>query len=151
VERFAALIPAVQVRSRSLQPGEANHELIWLTVSLGSLAFAAAWFAFGLPWPRCTFHSLTGHPCLTCGMTRSAMRFFHGDFVGALRWNPLVFVALCGLSIFDAYAFAVLIFRAPRLRVVQFTAEEKKVLRVVAVALMLANWIYLLSRPPGWF
>ncbi len=84
-------------------------------------------------------------------MTRSAIRFFHGDFSGALRWNPLVFVALCGLSIFDAYALVVLIFRAPRLRLIQFSTAEKSFLRVAAIVLLLANWIYLLSRPPGMF
>jgi Protein of unknown function (DUF2752) len=140
----------VQIRSRPLQPGEINHELIWLTVSLGGLGLAATWFALGLPWPRCAFHSLTGHPCLTCGMTRSTIRFFHGDFIGALRWNPLVFFALCALSIFDVYAFAVLTFPAPRLRL-EFTAPEKNLIRAFVIVLLLANWVYLLSRPPGLF
>lgn len=141
----------MRIRSRPPQPGEINHELIWLAVSLGALVLAGSWLRLGLPWPQCAFHSLTGHPCLTCGMTRSAIRFFHGDFSGALRWNPLVFVALCGLSIFDAYALVVLIFRAPRLRLIQFSTAEKSFLRVAAIVLLLANWIYLLSRPPGMF
>jgi hypothetical protein len=97
----------MQLVRRRLVPPELDHELIWLTVSFGSLAFAAIWLAFGLPWPRCAFHDVTGLPCVTCGMTRSAIQFFHGNFLPALRWNPLVFVALCGLSIFDAYAFVV--------------------------------------------
>lgn len=141
----------MQIRSRPLQAGELNHELIWLVTSLGSLALGAFWLWVGLPWPQCAFHSLTGHPCLTCGMTRSAIQFFHGDLAGALQWNPLVFVALCGLSIFDTYAFAVLIFRAPRLRLMQISAAEKSFLRAVAIVFLLANWIYLLSRPPGVF
>src|SRR2546428_10993835 len=87
---------------------EIDHELIWLSVSLGSLAIAALWFALRLPWPQCIFFMLTGHPCLTCGATRSAIAFFHADFFRAWKWNPLVFTILCGLSIFDAYAFAVL-------------------------------------------
>jgi hypothetical protein len=141
----------VQIRSRPLQPGEINHELIWLTVSVGSIAMAGIWLWLGLPWPRCAFHGLTGHPCLTCGMTRSAIRFFHGDFIGALRWNPLVFVALCGLVIFDAYAFSVLAMRAPRLRVINFTPAERNFLRAIVVVVLLANWIYLNSRPADLF
>src|SRR5438067_4001038 len=128
-----------------------DHELIWLSVSLGGLALAASWFALRLPWPHCLFLTLTGHPCLTCGATRSAIAFFHLDFWSAWKWNPLVFGALCGLSIFDAYAFAVLVIRAPRLRVVQFTRSEKSFLRLIAVILLLSNWIYLLSRPRGLF
>jgi hypothetical protein len=141
----------VQIRAKRLQPGEINHELIWLAVSAASIGLAAIWLWSGLPWPHCAFHDLTGHPCLTCGMTRSAMRFFHGDFIGALRWNPLIFFALCALTIFDLYAVAVLAMRAPRLRLLQFSATEKQIVRLLAVVLLLANWIYLLSRPPGFF
>ncbi len=84
-------------------------------------------------------------------MTRATLRFFHGDFIGALHWNPLIFITLCGLSIFDAYAFVVLVTRTPRLRLIQFSSAEKTFLRALAMVLLLANWIYLLSRPPGLF
>src|SRR6266853_7022486 len=109
----------MQLTRRCLGPNELDHELIWLTVSLGSLALAAGWFALRLPWPHCLFLAVTGHPCLTCGATRSTIAFVHLDFSGAWKWNPLVFTFLCGLSIFDLYAFAVLVTRAPRLRIVQ--------------------------------
>lgn len=141
----------MQIRSRSLQPGEINHELIWLAISIASIAFAGVWLWIGLPWPRCTFHDLTGHPCLTCGMTRSAIRFFHGDFIGALRWNPLFFVGLCAVTIFDVYAVAVLTTGARRFRLVQLTITEKRIMRVLVIVLVLANWIYLLSRPASFF
>jgi hypothetical protein len=142
---------AMQLTRRPLAPNELDHELIWLSVSLGSLAVAAGWFALRLPWPHCVFLEITGHPCMTCGATRAAIAFFHLDFWSAWKWNPLVFAALCGLSIFDAYAFTVLIIRAPRLRIVQFTPTEKILVRLIVVALLLSNWIYLLSRPRGLF
>jgi hypothetical protein len=141
----------MQLERRRLRPGELDHELIWLSVSLGSLAFAALWFVLRLPWPHCIFLSVTGHPCFTCGATRAALRFFHGDFIGAMRWNPLIFVALCGLSIFDAYAFAALVTRAPRLRLIQVSSTEKTILRVLVLVLLLTNWFYLLSRPTDLF
>jgi hypothetical protein len=141
----------MQLVRRPLAPGEIDHELIWLSVTLTALATAAVWFAIGLPWPHCVFLSLTGHPCLTCGATRSAIAFFHFDFWSALKWNPLVFTILCGLSIFDAYAAVVLILRARRFRLVQLTLSEKKFIRVAAILVLLSNWIYLLSRPRGLF
>ncbi|MBX6326511.1 MAG: DUF2752 domain-containing protein, partial [Chthoniobacterales bacterium] len=104
----------MQLRRRQLGPGEPDYELIWFVVSVGSLAFAAVWLALGLPWPRCVFHELTGLPCATCGMTRCAIQFFHGHFLAALRWNPLMFAFLCGLAAFDLYALAVLVTGAPR-------------------------------------
>jgi hypothetical protein len=73
------------------------------------------------------------------------------DFSGAWKWNPLVFTFLCGLSIFDLYAFAVLVTRAPRLRIVQFTQLEKNFVRLAVIVALLSNWIYLLSRPRGVF
>ncbi len=142
---------AMQLTRLRLAPNELDHELIWLTVSLGSLALAAGWFALRLPWPHCMFLAVTGRPCLTCGATRSTIAFFHADFWSALKWNPLVFLFLSGLSIFDLYAFAVLVIRGPRLRIVRFTPAEKRFLRLLAAILLLSNWIYLLSRPHGLF
>jgi hypothetical protein len=139
----------MQLSRRRLVPGELDHELVWLSVSLGSLACAAAWFSLGLPWPRCLFHDLTGHPCLTCGATRSTIQFFHGHFLAALRWNPLVVAALCALSIFDAYAFFALVMRTARLRISQLTAREKKFGRAFVLAALAMNWAYLLIANPG--
>lgn len=141
----------MRVVRRPLAPGETDHELAWLCASLAGLLLASSWLAAGLPWPHCLFLTLTGHPCLTCGATRSAIAFFHLDFWSAWHWNPLVFTALCALSIFDVYAFVVLITRAPRLRIVQFMPAEKSFVRYVAIALLLSNWIYLLSRPRSVF
>jgi hypothetical protein len=131
---------------RRLAPGETDHELVWLSVSIASLGAAAAWFALRLPWPQCSFHALTGLPCATCGSTRSAIAFFHGQFLNAWKWNPLAFGFLCALSGFDIYAFVVLITRASRLRIADFSPTEKTVARFLAVALLALNWIYLLSH-----
>jgi hypothetical protein len=134
----------VQIAARRLDRSEIDHELIWLSVSLVSLGMAAGWFALGLPWPRCVFHELTGLPCMTCGMTRSAIQFFHGHFLAAFQWNPLVFAALCGLSIFNGYAFIVLFTRAPRLRIALRTRAEKKYARIIVITALALNWVYLL-------
>lgn len=140
----------MRIVHQPLAPGQADHELVWLCVSVVGLGLAATWFGIGLPWPHCLFLTLTGHPCMTCGATRSAIAFFHLDFTSALKWNPLVFAMLCGMSIFDGYAFVVLVLRSPRLRL-QLAANEGKIIRLVAVTLLLSNWIYLLSRPRGLF
>jgi len=47
----------MEVSHRHLRPNEIDHELIWLTISLGSLALAATWRWLGLPWPQCPFHT----------------------------------------------------------------------------------------------
>ena len=123
-----------------------DHELIWLAVSVVVLAGGAAWLALSLPWPRCPFFDVTGLPCVTCGATRSTIAFLQGDFLSALRWNPLVAVALCGVIAFDLYAAVVLAGRRPRLRIVDWTITEKNVVRIAVISLVALNWIYLLAH-----
>src|SRR6476660_7108703 len=133
----------MRLRVRHVGTGEIDHELVWLSVSLISLTIAAAWLAIGLPWPRCVFHELTGLPCVTCGMTRCAIQFFHGHLLAALKWNPLVFALLWGVVAFDLYALVTLAMRGPRLRIV-FRQAERKYARGVIVAVLALNWFYLL-------
>src|SRR5205085_6500390 len=133
----------MQIVRRPLAPGETNHELLWLSVSSGGLTLAASWFALKLPWPICLFHTLTGHPCLTCGATRSAVAFFHAQFLAAFQWNPLAFLFYCALSLFNLYALAVIIMQWPRLRIVRLNGGDKKFIRGSVIALFDLNWVYL--------
>lgn len=135
----------MQVCRRSLAPREVDHELLWLLVSLGAFCLAALWFAARLPTPHCVFHSLTGLPCPTCGATRAAYQFLHGNFGAAFFFNPLAFFTYLALLVFDLYAAAVLTARAPRFRLKNFSPTEKLVWRGVAVALLAGNWLYLLT------
>jgi hypothetical protein len=134
----------MRFRVQRLAPDELDHELIWLSVSVVSLGLAAAWLTVGLPWPRCTFHEITGLPCVTCGMTRCGIQFFHGHFLAALKWNPLVFVFLCGIAVYDLYAFTTLATRAPRLRVCFQRPIAKTFGRMSVISALALNWIYLL-------
>jgi len=134
----------MRLRVRRLSPGEIDHELIWLSVSVASLGLAAAWLTIGLPWPRCMFHEITSLPCVTCGMTRCGIQFFHAHFLAALKWNPLVFTALCGLTAFDLYAFATLATHAPRLRICLYKQTARTFVRGAVISAVALNWTYLL-------
>src|SRR5215468_7231123 len=134
----------MRLRAQRLAPGEIDHELIWLGVSLASLGLAAMWLTVGLPWPRCAFHEMTGLPCVTCGMTRCGIQFFHGHLLAALQWNPLVFAVLCGVVAFDLYALTTVVTRARRLRIHISTQRAKTFLRVSILSALALNWMYLL-------
>src|SRR6476659_2685647 len=114
----------MQISWRRVAPNESDHELIWLIISLASMVGGGVWLALGLPWPRCPFLAVTGLPCMTCGATRSTIAFLHGDFLAALRWNPLAFAALFALAVFDLYAVIVIVRRKTRLRIVDWTMAE---------------------------
>lgn len=125
---------------------EGDPELIWLGVSVASVACATAWLALGLPWAKCPFLAVTGLPCLTCGATRSVIALLHGNFLAAVGWNPLAFIALCGVVVLDLYAAIVLAARTPRLRIVDWSTTEKNVARIAVICLLALNWIYLLTH-----
>ena len=131
-----------------LPPEEIDHELLWLLISVSTFLALSLWLSAGLATPRCAFRAITGLPCLTCGATRSAWQFLHGHFLTSLRFNPLAFLAYCGISIFDLYAIAVLIARTPRLRLSNFTRFEKLVVRILVIALLSGNWLYLVVARP---
>jgi hypothetical protein len=79
---------------RRPRAGELDAELIWLCVTVASGAIGMVWLALQLPVPQCTFRTLTGVPCVTCGATRAAMALMEGNIVGAFWLNPLVFVGM---------------------------------------------------------
>jgi len=131
---------------RRIPPEEFNYELVWLAVSVAALAAGAVWLGLGLPWLRCPFLAVTGYPCLTCGATRCAISFLHGNLSLAWSWNPLAFIALCAVALFDLYALIVLVARRPRLRVIDWTRAEKNAVRIGVIAVIAANWLYLLAH-----
>jgi hypothetical protein len=131
---------------RRLPPTEFNHELVWLVVSVAAVVGGAILLRLGFPTLRCPFLAVTGYPCLTCGATRCAIAFLHGNFSTAWVWNPLALVALGGVAAFDVYAAIVLITRGPRLRFVDWTRPQKNAVRIAVIALIAVNWIYLLAH-----
>lgn len=130
--------------SRRLAPGEFDHELVWLAVSIMAMAAGAGWLWLDIGGPRCPLLAMTGYPCMTCGATRCAIAFGHGHFLQAWHWNPLAVAGLCALVVFDLYAAIVLVARLPRLRLTDWTRRGKNVVRITVVALIAVNWIYLL-------
>jgi hypothetical protein len=131
---------------RRIPPEDFNHELVWLAVSAAALAAGSIWLWLGLPWRRCPFLAVTGFPCLTCGATRCAIAFLHGNLSMAWSWNPLAFVALCAVALFNLYALIVLVARGARLRVIAWTRAEKNAVRLAVIALIVMNWAYLIAH-----
>lgn len=131
---------------RRLAPGELDHELIWLSVSVISGAALAAWWFSGLPWPVCTFRALTGVGCIGCGATRAALSLLSGDLVGALGFNPLLTCGYLAAAVFDLYAITVLVGRLPRLRIVSLSRQAGRWLRYGVFAALGLNWLWVITH-----
>jgi len=128
---------------RRLRPGEIDHEVLWLAVSLVSLAGAWGWLYLALPVPECSFHRITGLPCPTCGVTRCLRYTFHRDWWAAAGTNPLAFFGYAGIALYDLYAATVLACRLPRLRFDVVPARLGRLIRYTVIAGILANWAWL--------
>lgn len=91
----------------------------------------------------CNVHRLTGLPCPTCGSTRLVQALGRGDWSDALALNPLVFAAF-------AAGFGLLALRlvARRRLVILTTARRARLAPWVLVALLAANWLYLVATLP---
>ena len=48
---------------------------------------------------NCIFHTLTGHPCLTCGVTRSMIKLIHLDIRASFLYFPMLIPLLISLSL----------------------------------------------------
>ena len=129
---------------RRLRPGEIDHEVIWLGVSLACFLGAWLWLQFALPLPGCAFHRVTGLPCPTCGMTRCLRFVFHHDWRAAAGMNPLGFLGYGAVVAYDIYAAVVLFFRLPRLRFEAVTFRTGRIVRFVVIAAIVVNWAWLI-------
>ena len=130
----------------TLRAPETDHELLWSAV--GAVTLGLGWLTArtlpgAVPLPSCLFKVVTGWPCLTCGGTRAALAFAHGDLLESCRWNPLVAAALLGWCLFLVYGAGALIGLWPRLRVRDVRPGEAAWLRTGAVATVAATWLYL--------
>jgi hypothetical protein len=130
----------VSVRGR---PGAVPLGAILAGLGLCAIVAAGALHLDRLPLTLCTFKALTGWACLTCGTTRALARLFELDLAGALAMNPLATVGTLALVPW-ALADLVLLPRGSALDVTLSPALAR-VARVAAVALVLANWAYLLA------
>lgn len=131
------------MRWRHLRPDEANHELIWLCVSVGCALVAWIWLKSGIPTPVCVFHELTGIACPGCGATRCVRNAMRGDLTAAFLMNPLVFTLGVLLTLYCIYAATVLALRLPRLRFDSTPVWLSATARFGIPALILLNWGWL--------
>jgi Protein of unknown function (DUF2752) len=79
-------------------------------------------------------------------MTRATAALTHGDFVGALGWNPLATLVLAGIALYVLYAAVVVVGNIPRLRWTSPTRSESGWIRITVILLIAANWAYLIWR-----
>jgi Protein of unknown function (DUF2752) len=90
----------------------------------------------------CPFRAVTGWPCLTCGCTHAFAALVRLDFRGALVASPLgaALAAACAVHLVWTALRLCGLRRAPG------TIRSTTGVRAAAVALLAANWVFLVLR-----
>lgn len=112
-------------------------------LALVAAAFTAArWFPFGALPSLCWFRRLSGVPCPACGMTRAWVHLAHGAPGAAWAMNPLG----AALAVLAAASGAWLLLRpALPAPVLLLSDKEAWALRMAFVAIVAANWAFVLA------
>ncbi len=123
-------------------PARRQVALYWGGVTLTCLALAPLAGRLAVLSTGCAFKSLNGLPCPSCGATRAVLGLTDGSLASAFAANPLVTLALMvfGVGGLVALAMALLDLPLPGL-----PRRLPMALRLGAVALLAANWVYLVE------
>jgi hypothetical protein len=130
------------VTTRSATREERQLALLWLVAAASAVALKPLWLALAPHLRPCIFHSMTGIPCPTCGTTRAATAFLDGNLLAALAANPL---AAVGGLLFVVGAPLAALWAVARWPVPVLPTPLPMWTRVGAVALIVANWLYVIG------
>jgi len=134
----------MRIYLKKLSPRELDHELIWGSVGL-AMGIIGLFFPLERVHLRCPFKATTGFACPTCGMTRSFIHLRRLEFAAAFAANPLIAAFAVFAAVYCAYALAAVVFRTRRIRIAPTRPWEPMAIRILALAAVLANWIYLVA------
>ena len=93
----------------------------------------------------CMIKRITNIPCPSCGSTRSVSAVLHGDFAGAIYWNPLGLVVLAIMIVLPIWLAADLILKKDSLLQSYKSTEKilrKKTVAIPLIILVIINWIW---------
>ena len=163
--RRAAAHPAVLLLPADPAPRHArrgdeqdgSNDVLTLRAKTGALPLGAIFLGIGavaalavavlhldrLPFLVCLFHAATGIPCLTCGATRALADLAAGDVRGALAMNPLATLGAFALVPWGLGDLALM--TRGRALSVEVAPPAARVLRVLAIVAVIANWGYLVA------
>ena len=88
---------------------------------------------------------ITNIPCPSCGSTRSVSSLLHGDFAGAIYWNPLGLVVLAIMIFLPIWLAVDLILKKDSLLQSYKSTEKilrKKTVAIPLIILVIINWIW---------
>ena len=123
---------------------ERRLAILWLAAAASALALRPLWLAITPLLRPCVFRSITGFPCPSCGTTRAATAFLDGNLIAAFSANPL---AAAGGLLFVVGAPLATLWAVARWSLPVLPTPLPMWVRIGAVALIAANWLYVITAP----
>jgi hypothetical protein len=115
--------------------------------AIGALSFLVARFVPVLALPfTCPLRGLAGIPCATCGMTHAFVHLAHGEVARALGASPLGALLAAGVWLYAVLDLARWLAGAP---LPVPGARAVRAATAAGIALLLANWAWLIVREAG--
>ncbi len=99
-------------------------------------------------YPGCSFKSVTGLPCATCGMTRSFTFMADGAFADAFAMQPMGALLCLGLAMVVLLAGWSLLTAMPLGPVFGAVFRPKPIIAVVAF--LIGVWVFTIIRTLAW-
>lgn len=93
----------------------------------------------------CLIKNITNIPCPSCGVTRSVLSFFHGNFLQSLYWNPLGLIIVLILCVLPEWILFDIVTGKDSLLKFYYGFEailRRKYVTILAISLILLNWIW---------
>jgi len=134
------------VRWRPLTLAERQLSWVWAGLALAAVALRPLWDFLAPHLGRCTFRSLTGIPCPTCGATRGVLALLHHHPGQAFLLNPLV---ASGTVILVVGGLLAPLWAWRRGTVPVLETPLPRWLRMAAVLVILANWGWVILTQTG--
>jgi hypothetical protein len=133
--------------TRLAAPRAARFGVAEVYALIAAASFAVARFVPVLDLHyECPVRLLVGIPCATCGMTRAFVHLAHGHVVEAFQWSPLGAALAAGAW---AFALADVVRVAAGWPLPAISMRLARALLVGGVALLLANWAFLVLHGLG--
>ena len=128
---------------RPVSNEERQLAYLWLAAVVSSLALRPIWLAVAPHLHSCVFKSIFDLPCPTCGTTRAATAFLHGDILASFAANPLA--ALSGV-VFVVGGVVAGVWAMAGWPLPHCKLSMPVWMRFLAIGVIAANWIYLIGR-----
>lgn len=132
-----------------------NKNIYWIMSALSFVGYV--WIGFQLlhstehydGFDFCLFKNLTGVPCPSCGITRSIIQLYHGQFAEAILINPIGLIAAFMLLVIPIW-IGYDVVRGSKSMMIYYRMTERLIqnrgVYFPLIALLLLNWYWNIEK-----